>query len=204
MNFPRIGMRNIKTSMSVFICLLLFEIFNRDNSIQACIAAVICLQNTVVDSFQKGVARILGTAIGGIVGAFVLFIVNTFVGEHLLIFIIPLGIVLLIEICVAIDMKQSVVICCVVYLGILISKEHEGGYVLYTINRVFDTSVGIIITILVNKYMIMPNKLKKFLGISIETEADNEKINEIIKENKIRESEFTKQEMKDESNDKIN
>lgn len=204
MNFPRIGMRNIKTSMSVFICLLLFEIFNRDNSIHACIAAVICLQNTVVDSFQKGVARILGTVIGGIVGAFVLFIVNTFVGEHLLIFIIPLGIVLLIEICVAIDMKQSVVICCVVYLGILISKEHEGGYILYTLNRVFDTSVGIIITLLVNKYMIMPKKMKKFLGISIETEADNEKIDEGNKGNEIRESEFTKQEMKDESNDKIN
>ena len=161
MNFPKIGMRNIKTSTSVFICLLLFQLLNRDNAIQACIAAVICMQNTIVDSFKRGADRVKGTIIGGIGGAIVLFFVTTFGHENLLIFIIPLGIIILIEICVTIDMKQSVVICCVVYLGILISKEHEGGYIFYTLNRVIDTTVGIMITLLVNKYMNMPDKLKE-------------------------------------------
>jgi hypothetical protein len=50
--FPRIGMRNIKTSTAVFLCLLIFQLINRENSIQACIAAVICMQNTVVGAFK--------------------------------------------------------------------------------------------------------------------------------------------------------
>ena len=156
----RIGMRNIKTTLSVFICLLLFEFINRENSIFACIAAVICMQNTVVDSMEKGIARVMGTIVGGFVGAVVLFIVNTFFNNDILIFIIPLGIMVLIQVCVAINMKQSVVICCVVYLSIMITKNHDEGYLLYTINRVLDTSVGILIALLVNKYVDIPEKIK--------------------------------------------
>jgi len=160
MYFPKIGMRNIKTSMSVFLCLLFFHIFNRDNAIHACIAAVICMQNTIVDSFKRGRERVIGTIIGGIAGALVLFIVTTFRHENMLIFIIPLGIVILIEICVSIDMKQSVVICCVVYLGILITMDYDSGYIMYTFNRVLDTTIGIMIALIVNKYMNLPNSFK--------------------------------------------
>lgn len=168
---PKIGMRNFKTTLSVFICLMLFELINRENSIYACIAAVICLQNTVVDSLEKGVARIIGTIIGGFVGVLVLFVINTFIAYDILIFIIPLGIMALIQICVIINMKQSVVICCVVYLIIMITKSHEGGYVLYAINRVLDTSLGILIAVLVNKYVAIPEKLKsKFKYKAIEAE----------------------------------
>lgn len=166
MNLPRIGMRNIKTTLSVFLCLLLFDIINRENSIYACVAAVICMQNTIVDSLEKGVSRVLGTIVGGLVGIFVLFVVSEIfiVNEDMMIFIIPLGIILLIEICVMIDQKQAVVISCVVYLSILISKNRDGGYVLYTVNRVLDTSVGIIIALLVNKYVEMPERFRTFLN----------------------------------------
>ncbi|MDY2882207.1 MAG: hypothetical protein SOT71_06095, partial [Romboutsia timonensis] len=33
-------MRNIKTAISVFICIALFNLFKRDNAFYACIAAV--------------------------------------------------------------------------------------------------------------------------------------------------------------------
>lgn len=198
MNFPKIGMRNIKTSLSVFICLLLFESINRENSIYACVAAVICMQNTIVDSLEKGVSRIMGTIVGGIVGAVVLFFAKELlnISDDFMIYIIPFGIILLIEICVAIDMKQSVVICCVVYLSILISKSRDGGYILYTVNRVIDTSVGIIIALFVNKYIKMPDKIKRFIGLSKETEteskaeykAEDDAINKILEENRANNS----------------
>lgn len=166
MNLPKIGMRNIKTTLSVFFCLLLFASINRENSIYACVAAVICMQNTIVDSLEKGVSRVLGTIVGGLVGIFVLFVVSEIfiVNEDMMIFIIPLGIILLIEICVMIDQKQAVVISCVVYLSILISKNRDGGYVLYTVNRVVDTSIGIVIALMVNKYVVMPEKFRTFLN----------------------------------------
>ncbi|MDF2615916.1 MAG: fusaric acid resistance family protein [Sedimentibacter sp.] len=175
MNLPRIGMRNIKTTLSVFLCLLLFDIISRENSIYACVAAVICMQNTIVDSLEKGVSRVLGTIVGGLVGIFVLFVVSEIfiVNEDMMIFIIPLGIILLIEICVMIDQKQAVVISCVVYLSILISKNRDGGYVLYTVNRVLDTSIGIVIALLVNKYVVMPERLRTFLNSSKYNNEEN-------------------------------
>ena len=156
----KIGMRNIKTAISVFLCLLFFEAVNRGNALFACIAAVICVQNTIVDSVKIGLSRIIGTMLGGLSAALVLYIVNSFFDDRILIFIIPLGIILLIQICVSINMKQAVAICCVVYLVVVISKNHEEGYMLYTFNRVLDTSIGIIIALLVNKYVEVPKKLK--------------------------------------------
>lgn len=177
MNFPKIGMRNIKTSTSVFLCLLLFQFINRDNALQACIAAVICMQNTIVDSYKKGIERVKGTILGGIAGAFVLYLITVFGHEDILIFVIPLGVVVLIELCVALNMKQSVVICCVVYLGILITGKHEGGTVFYAVNRVIDTTIGIMVTILVNKYMKIPDKIKSIIRPT-ETDIDINLISE--------------------------
>lgn len=171
----KIGMRNFKTSLSVFICLLVFDFINRDNAIFACIAAVICMQSTVVDSLERGISRIIGTIIGGIVGIIVLFVASKFLNQDLLIFIIPLGIMALIHICVTINAKQSVAICCVVYLSIMINKSHEGGYVLYTVNRVIDTSFGILIALAINKYLTMPEKIKsKFKHKDLEDEDEYE------------------------------
>lgn len=65
---------------------------------------------------------------------------------------------LLIQICVTINMKKAVVICCVVFL--VITMNHDEGYILYTFNRVLDTSIGIIIALFVNKYVKIPEKLK--------------------------------------------
>lgn len=174
----KIGMRNIKTTLSVFICLLFFEAINRGNALIACMAAVICVQNTIVDSMKIGISRIIGTIIGGLSAALILFIVNTFFDDKILIFIIPLGIMILIQICVTINMKQAVAICCVVYLIIMTSMNHDEGYMLYTINRVLDTSIGIFIALLVNKYMKIPEKLKSKFKDEL---TESEEI-EIIKE----------------------
>jgi uncharacterized membrane protein YgaE (UPF0421/DUF939 family) len=38
--------------------------------------------------------------------------------------------------------------------------NHDEGYILYTYNRVLDTSIGIFIALLVNKYMKIPEKFK--------------------------------------------
>ncbi|WP_326909329.1 FUSC family protein [Sedimentibacter sp. MB31-C6] len=161
MNIPKIGMRNIKTTIAVFFCLLLFEIINRENSFYACIAAVICMQNTVDNSMQKSISRIIGTAIGGFVAIIVLIFLETYIIEDAYFLFIPIGIIVLIEICVAINKKDAVSICCVVYLSILITKRQEGGYLIYTIDRIIDTSIGIFIALIVNKYIKKPKRFQK-------------------------------------------
>jgi len=157
-------MRNIKTALSVFLCLLIFEAIHRENSFYACIAAVICMQPTLDNTFKKGFSRIIGTVIGGIIGIVLLVISEIYIKEGALIFLIPIGIIILIKICVTIGQNDSVSICCVVYLGIMISHRYEGDYFWYTLNRVIDTSVGIIIAVVVNRYLKIPESFLKNYG----------------------------------------
>ncbi len=163
MTKPKIGMRNVKTAISVFICLLFFESVNRENPIFACVAAIICMQPTIDNSWDKGLSRIIGTIIGGLLSVF-LIVIDAKLTEQFYIFLISLGIIILIEICVFIEKKDSVVIGCVVYLSIMLTQRYEGNYILYTYDRVVDTSFGIIVALLVNRYLIIPKIISDFIN----------------------------------------
>lgn len=161
MKLTGIGMRNTKTAVSVFICLLIFEIVNRENSFYACIAAVICMQATVDNSLKSGISRIVGTVIGGFLGVVLFAIGETYMIEQLFIILIPIGIIILIETCVSLGKKGSVSICCVVYLSIMINHRYEGDYFWYAVNRVLDTSIGIIVAVIINRYLNIPKIFRK-------------------------------------------
>lgn len=75
---PRIGLRNIKTAISVTLCMVIFDIINRDNAFFACIAAVFCMKDTVSSSISMGKNRIIGTIIGGLIGIFLIYLSSIF------------------------------------------------------------------------------------------------------------------------------
>ena len=74
--FPNIGLRNIKTGLSVFICMILFQIFKRNDPFYACIAAVICMKDTVENSRLIGINRLIGTFLGGLLGILAIYITS--------------------------------------------------------------------------------------------------------------------------------
>lgn len=142
----KIGSRNLKTAISVFICIIVFQLLKRPYPFYACIAAVICMQNSVHNSFVAGKNRMIGTIIGAVVG--IMF--SIFIGQNAI--VTGLGIVLVIYLCNFFNYDGSVSIACVVFLAIMTNLK-EGTSYIYAINRVFDTFVGIIVAILVNKYI---------------------------------------------------
>lgn len=190
MNVPKIGMRNIKTAISVFLCLLFFEVINRKDPVFACVAAIICMQPTVDNSWDKGMQRIIGTIIGGLLSILFIIIDNNLI-DAAYIFLIPFGIILLIEICVVINKKDAVIISCVVYLSIMLTQRYEGDYLVYTYNRVIDTSIGILIALLVNRYFTVPKFINQFINrnkhkhYELNDSNNEEIINEVINNQKI-------------------
>ena len=56
----KIGMRNVKTPLAVFLCVVIFQILNMGSSFYAAIAAIISMQSSVLDSFKTGKNRMLG------------------------------------------------------------------------------------------------------------------------------------------------
>ena len=70
----------IKAALSVFICCLIYEFCDIGTGIPfySGIAAIICLQPEIRNTFRIGMNRTIGTLIGGFTGMVVLFIIRAF------------------------------------------------------------------------------------------------------------------------------
>jgi uncharacterized membrane protein YgaE (UPF0421/DUF939 family) len=151
---PRIGLRNIKTSISVLLSFLVFRLIGRQYPIYAAVAAVICTKDTFQNSFDVSKDRVIGTLIGGIIGAIFLKIIGAFEFPLSFEIIASLGIVAVIYLCNLINEKGSVSLSCVVYLLIVFNFRYSDSTAPYTyaFDRMIDTVMGIAISLLVNRY----------------------------------------------------
>ncbi len=155
----KIGFRTIKTTLVVFLCILVTFIFKRENAFYSSIAAVVCMQPTYEKTFKLGINRLIGTVIGGIFG-YALLELSSFIPyyndiSHVL--VVPLCLLLLIYFCNIIDKKAAVAICCIVFLSIVANSNRDITNALgYVIDRVIDTSIGIVLAMLINRF-VAPN-----------------------------------------------
>lgn len=148
MKLKKIGMRNIKTALSVAICVALSQFFNRQYIFYAAVAAVMSMQNSVADSFKAGKNRMLGTIVGAIVGLICALISP---GNVVL---CGVGTAIVIYVCDLLGWRKSVTISCTVFLLIMLSLNGRPP-VQYSINRTLDTFLGITVAVFVN-YFISP------------------------------------------------
>ena len=162
----RIGMRNFKTALAVFICMIIIEIFNMDSPFYASIAAIICMQSSVFDSFTAGKNRVKGTFIGAVIG-FLLALISP--GNIIL---SALGVMLIIYICNIFESQKSINIACVVFIAIMVNLGDQSP-LSYSFFRLIETFIGIIVAVLVNyfvyppKYLDTLHEMKKTLVQSI-------------------------------------
>lgn len=146
-------MRAIKTGIGVALAIWIGEMLHLTTPMYAGFAAVVSIQSTVYDSWLTGFYRLLSTFIGAIIA--VLF--------HQLGFrnpvAIAIGIILLIYICVNLKLTKSIVLSCMIFI-VVILYDDSTGLLLYTYNRLLDTSVGLIIGIMINS-LISPPDIKQ-------------------------------------------
>ena len=160
MNFsiPKIGLRTIKTSISVFLCLFLFP----NEPFFACLAAVSCLQNSVANSVKASINRIIGTIVGALYGLiFLIFcryfkfnLENAFLGKLLIYLSIAIGIIFVIYTCNLIKKPGGINVSCIAFLAITTVHAYSEP-IYYALNRIIETIFGVFIALLVN-YFIFP------------------------------------------------
>lgn len=160
-----IGMRNIKTALSVFLCLLLYRVLNRDGDSMACTAAIICMQSSVEQSFKTGIYRMQGTFVGALFGMIFLY-TNQILSLNLGLVLAPVGIVLIIAIFNYAQRPSAIVIATVVFLVILL-QYNQATPLLYSIHRLVDTLIGIVIAVAVNLIIKNPDKVKGYIETPI-------------------------------------
>ena len=147
-----IGQRNIKTAMAATLCALLYFPFHR-NPTFACIGAIFGMGNDMDNSRLNGGNRFFGTLIGGILGMLLFRIYIIFYpegGTHpLLLLLLSVGVVVLIVVSQMFHWAGAIqpggVVLCIILFNTPVDT-----YISYSLNRIVDTGIGVLIALLIN------------------------------------------------------
>ncbi len=169
---PGLGLRSIKTALATMLTALLYAHFPNSNPTFACIGAIFGMGVNMEDSKRSGGNRFFGTIIGGFIG------LGLFKVEHLIfpdgnywlkVVMVFLGIIILIALCVRFHWPGGVqpggVVLCIILFNT------PPNYINYAIDRMIDTGIGVIISLLVN-YEFSRNRVETWLHMKNSKEID--------------------------------
>jgi len=153
-----VGMRNIKTALAATLCAFLYLLIDR-NPTFACIGAIFGMGYDLGNSWLNGGNRLFGTIIGGFIAMALFSLYIRFVPDgSMQLLILPflfVGVVVLIVACQVCRWPGGIqpggVILC-----ILLFSQPVDSYIPYSLNRMFDTGVGVMIAMGVN--LLLPRE----------------------------------------------
>lgn len=159
-----VGMRNIKTALAATLTATLYMFFDR-NPTFACIGAIFGMGSDMVNSRLNGGNRFFGTLIGGFIGMGLFWVYTLFYpqgGVHppILIFLF-VGVILLVMISLLFKWPGAiqpggVLVCIILY------NTPVNAFVSYSLNRMVDTGIGVLIALLVN-YLLPRERTDRWL-----------------------------------------
>lgn len=155
-----IGMRTLKTTLAVLLCLIIYHFSGHFGSFLACVSAIICMQDCIDKSIQSGLHRIAGTAIGAALGMAFLYLLRLIANPYLVIALTAFGVLGVIFFCNLLKIENAIIIACTVFF-VIVQQHGEGSPLVYSIYRLLDTTLGIIIAILINRFIGNPDRRKK-------------------------------------------
>ncbi|WP_249028621.1 FUSC family protein [Tannockella kyphosi] len=148
---PGFGQRGFKTALTTMLCAFLYALIGR-NPTFACIGVIFGMGSNLKDSILNGGNRLIGTIIGGFLGIG-LFTIYIYVfhasNEFLLLPLLGIGTLLLVSLSLIFKWPGAVQPGGVVLCIILYNTASE-LYVTYSLNRMFDTGVGVVLAIVIN------------------------------------------------------
>ncbi|MDR1962129.1 MAG: FUSC family protein [Gracilibacteraceae bacterium] len=156
-----LGLRSIKTALSVFLCIPVLLLMGIEQPFFACIAAVVATQTTVQQSFAIGLERIVGT-IAGAAWALIFTLLappplNPVDLTPLQMLFTGFGVTLVIYSTNVLQMPNAGSIGSIVFIGIMINLLPGQTPVETAVLRTAETLLGVIIAMLVN-WLVFPYK----------------------------------------------
>jgi len=152
----RVGMRVVKTSAAVMICLLIALFVGGWASIPiTAVSAIVTIQPTRGETMRSGGFRVLGTVIGGIIGTLTVLIglFLPYYKDGLFVVVIPLMLLFNLYLCNVLKMQDTCTISCVVTILVATHVDLDatvGGALLYTVIRLRDTLIGVLAATVMN------------------------------------------------------
>lgn len=166
---PKIGLRMVKSAIAVGLCFLIYMIRGTGIPFYSAIAAVLCMQPEMEDSWSKGKSRCIGTLLGGIAGLLALMFFQQYIPmekDWLRYICISILIIPLIYSTIVLKQPSSSYLSCVVFMSITISHIGDESPATFAMYRMLDTFIGIFVALAVNAFHI-PHKKHKDVLIEI-------------------------------------
>jgi len=145
-------MRNLKTALSVMLCMGAYAIFGAPAPFYACIAAILCMRDTVENTVRFGMSRLLGTCIGGLLGLGLLWLDTGLGLPFLHIFLTGIGVAAAIYLGVLFNNPNSCTIAAAVLCAVMLGNRGDSQFV-YALNRIGETFFGIIVAVVINRFI---------------------------------------------------
>lgn len=184
---PKIGLRNIKTAIAVMLTMLLNLILTLISPtfaqtwyspFFAGIAAVYSMQREHAQSFRLARIRSLGSLFGGLFGMFLVlfheaffqpYLLSTYghIGDMIVLYALTsIFTIVLIYLLVAFKQHDLVFVAALTYLSVTISLRNNLPVTYFAINRISSTTIGVLITLLVNQFHLYRFHHKEILFVS--------------------------------------
>ena len=162
---PGLGLRSMKTALAAVLTALLYAFLPNSNPTFACIGAIFGMGADMEDSRRNGGNRFFGTIIGGFIGLGMYWLEHRIFPEGnywLRLPLVFLGIVIMITVCVLFRWPGGVqpggVVLCIILFN---TPAH---HIDYAINRMIDTGVGVVISLLVN-YLLPRSRVEHWFRL---------------------------------------
>lgn len=150
----RIGMRIWKSALCVLICLAVAQLLGQPYPFYACIAAVICMQDSVERSASLGRTRLIATGLGGIIGLLFLLATRAVTATPVFDILVALSIVVTLYVCSLLK-PEAAAMACIVLLSITLNHAQDNP-VLFAFWRMAETAFGVVVAVVVNRFVLPP------------------------------------------------
>jgi len=143
-----LGARTIKTGIAVVLALFLSQYVPYSLPLLSAVAAVLCMQPSITAGVQKGLIRIKGTILGGLLGLALLYIF----GSNLL--LIGTAVIVVIYICRQLRWEEGISLASISIIAVMVRVPVEAFP--YAAGRIISTIIGILVAILTNIVVAPP------------------------------------------------
>ncbi len=164
-HFPHIGLRILKTTIAVFLCLLAYWLRGyrgQDMPAEAAITAIICMQPYVRDSREYAFNRLAGTLIGAAWGLLflTLMLAMPFLGRNAFVLyaLMALGVMVSLHTAVLLRMSDASSLAAIVFICIVIAFPDIEEPFKQALIRIAGVLLGTFIAISVNIFRLPREK----------------------------------------------
>jgi hypothetical protein len=178
---PPIGMRIIKSAIGVWLCYVVYLLRGKQGIVfYSQLAVLWCMQAYISNCLKMAVQRITGTFIGAIYGLITILLYyygfpKLFQSDICYYLLVSFMIIPILYTTVLMKKKNASYFSMVVFLSIVVNHIGDANPFLFVFNRVLDTLIGIVLSVVINTFRLPRRKQDDILFVS---DVDDTLLNE--------------------------